>query len=118
MSSIRSPESATASCTAVSACAANGISALRETFEYPTPLTAILHRLSHMPCLPLKREPELRQRDIVVQFLEHDLDAAADFRLGVLGAQKVAGEQGTRRRVKFDDDAGVRHGRGEALVAG
>src|SRR5580704_10105977 len=55
MSDICSPESATASLTAVSAWAASGMSAARETLEKPTPLTAILHRFSHMafllPCL-------------------------------------------------------------------
>src|SRR4051812_41481395 len=94
------------------------MSALRETFEYPTPLTAILHRLSHMPSLPLTREPELRQRNIIVQLLEDDLDATADLRFGILRAQQVAGEQRTRRLVKLHDDAGVRHGGGKALVTG
>ena len=42
------PNSATASFTAVSACAASGISAERVTLEKPTPLTATLHRFSHM----------------------------------------------------------------------
>src|SRR4051812_37165906 len=48
MSDSRSPESATASSTAVSACAASGTSAERVTFEKPTPLTATLHRFSHI----------------------------------------------------------------------
>src|ERR1700719_1877929 len=48
MSDIARPESATASLTAVSACAASGMSAVRETLEKPTPLTATLHRFSHM----------------------------------------------------------------------
>src|SRR6266404_5163969 len=52
MSDISSPESATASFTAASACAASGMSAVRETFEKPTPLTATLHRFSHMGPLP------------------------------------------------------------------
>ena len=52
MSSIRSPKSATASFTAVNACAASGISAVLETLEKPTPLTATLHRLSHMRSAP------------------------------------------------------------------
>src|SRR6516225_10890749 len=52
MSDICRPESATASFTAVSACAASGISAERVTFEKPTPLTATLHRFSHMRLLP------------------------------------------------------------------
>src|ERR1051326_9093601 len=51
MSDIRSPLSATASLTAVSACAASGISAARDTLENPTPLTATLHRLSHIGSL-------------------------------------------------------------------
>src|SRR6516162_4382771 len=48
MSDICNPESATASLTAVSAWTASGISAERVTFEKPTPLTATLHRFSHM----------------------------------------------------------------------
>src|SRR6266853_5888270 len=48
MSDISSPESATASLTAVSAWAASGTSAERLTFEKPTPLTATLHRFSHI----------------------------------------------------------------------
>ncbi|TMJ72099.1 MAG: hypothetical protein E6G73_13650 [Alphaproteobacteria bacterium] len=48
MSDICSPESATASFTAVSAWTASGTSAVRETFEKPTPLTATLHRFSHI----------------------------------------------------------------------
>src|SRR5215204_1492237 len=51
MSDMSSPESATASFTAVSACIASGVSAVRDTFENPTPLTAILHRFSHMSFL-------------------------------------------------------------------
>src|ERR1700676_5629538 len=118
MSSIRRPESATASFTAVNACAASGMSAIRETLENPTPLTAILHRLSHMRCLPLSPcEPELRQRDVVVQFLKENLNAAANLRLGILRLQQVAGEQRARRLVELHDDAGVRHGGREALVA-
>src|SRR6266478_2147547 len=52
MSDISSPESATASLTAVSAWAASGSSAERVTWEKPTPLTATLHRFSHMSPLP------------------------------------------------------------------
>src|SRR6266851_10295703 len=52
MSDIFSPESATASFTAVSAWAASGTSAERVTWEKPTPLTATLHRFSHMRPLP------------------------------------------------------------------
>ena len=51
MSAICSPESATASLTAVKAWAASGMSAERETLEKPTPLTAILHRFSHIESL-------------------------------------------------------------------
>src|SRR6202047_2001216 len=47
-----SPESATASLTAASAWAASGISAERVTLEKPTPLTATLHRFSHMRLFP------------------------------------------------------------------
>src|ERR1700746_3323796 len=53
MSDICSPESATASFTAISAWAASGISAERVTFENPTPLTATLHRFSHIRSFPL-----------------------------------------------------------------
>src|ERR1700730_1320153 len=52
MSPSCSPESATASLTAVSAWAASGISAERVTLEKPTPLTATLHRFSHMRLFP------------------------------------------------------------------
>ena len=52
MSDISSPESATASLTAASACAASGMSAERVTLEKPTPLTATLHRFSHMASIP------------------------------------------------------------------
>ena len=48
MSDRASPESSTAPLTAASACAASGISAERVTREKPTPLTATLHRFSHM----------------------------------------------------------------------
>ena len=48
MSDMARPESATAPLTASSAWAASGISAERVTFENPTPLTATLHRCSHM----------------------------------------------------------------------
>src|ERR1700693_4194316 len=48
MSDISRPESATASLTAVSAWAASGMSAERVTWENPTPLTATLHRFSHI----------------------------------------------------------------------
>src|SRR5438477_6697061 len=51
MSDSCSPESATASLTAVSAWAASGTSAERVTFEKPTPLTATLHRFSHIVVL-------------------------------------------------------------------
>src|SRR6266705_3456312 len=104
MSDSCSPESATASFTAISACAASGMSAVRETFEKPTPLTATLHRFSHILPTPTRRtaglrpacrrdagapispspgprEAKLRQGDVVVQFLEHDLDAPADLGL-------------------------------------
>src|ERR1700733_12539853 len=120
MSDIGSPESETASFTAVSAWAASGMSAERVTLEYPTPLTAILHRLSHMRSLLLfgARETKLRQRDVVVQLLEDDLDAAADLRLGIRCFQQVAGEQRAGCIVEFHDDAGVGHHGCEAFVAG
>src|SRR5712664_3781737 len=53
MSNICSPESATASLTAVNAWAASGMSAERVTFEKPTPLTATLHRFSHISVILL-----------------------------------------------------------------
>src|SRR6266849_6220367 len=106
MSDICSPESATASLTAVSAWAASGISAERVTFENPTPLTATLHRFSHMRPLPSfcrnrLREAKLRQCDLVVQCLEDDLDALSDLRLGVLRFQEVAGHQRAGRIVEL-----------------
>ena len=48
LSDIARPESSTAPLTASSACAASGTSAERVTRENPTPLTATLHRCSHM----------------------------------------------------------------------
>src|SRR5215471_17355731 len=63
MSDISIPESATASLTAVSACAASGISAERVTLENPTPLTATLHRFCHIwLSLPSEHAKELDQR--------------------------------------------------------
>src|SRR5882762_6870709 len=53
MSDILRPESATASLTAVSAWAASGMSAERVTLEKPTPLTATLHRFSHISVILL-----------------------------------------------------------------
>src|SRR5271163_3467825 len=123
MSDICSPESATASLTAVRACAASGTSAERVTLEKPTPLTATLHRFSHMWPLPSlgdgrARDAELRQGDVIVQLLEDDLDAPPDLRLGIRCFEQVAGEQRAGRIVELDDDAGVRHRGSEALVAG
>src|SRR4051794_6432657 len=60
MSDICSPESATASLTAVRACTASGVSAVRDTFENPTPDTATLHRFSHMRVPHLRRRAEKR----------------------------------------------------------
>ncbi len=102
MSAICSPESATASLTAVKAWAASGMSAERVTLEKPTPLIATLHRFSHMAATP--REAELRQCDAVVQFLENHLDAPADLGLGIFRLQQIAGQQSARRIVEFDDD--------------
>ena len=64
------------------------------------------------------RQPKLRQGDVVVQFLEDDLDALSDLRLAVFGFQQIAGEQGAGRAVELDDDAGIGHRGREALVAG
>src|SRR5579884_4408234 len=109
MSSRCNPESATASLTAVSACTASGVSAERVTLEKPTPLTATLHRFSHMgpPSLGRcrAREPKLRQGDVVVQCLEDDLDAPPDLRLGIGRVQQIADEQCAGRVVELDDDA-------------
>src|SRR6266403_3204878 len=107
MSDILSPESATASCTAVSAWAASGISAERVTLEKPAPLTATLHRFSHMWPLPSvgwrrRREAKLRQGDVVVQLLEDDLDPPPDLRLGVGRVQQIAREQGAGCIVELD----------------
>ena len=60
----------------------------------------------------------MRQGDVVVQPLEDDLDAPPDLRLGVFRFQQIAGHQRARRIVELDDDAGIGHRRGEALVAG
>src|SRR5436190_4859714 len=123
MSDILSPESATASLTAASAWAASGISAERVTFEKPTPLTATLHRFSHIcPSHSLGRcqvrETKLRQCDLVVQLLEDDLDAPPDLCCGIGRLQEITGEQRPGGVIEFDDDAGVGHGGGEAFVAG
>src|SRR5712671_4142516 len=122
MSDICSPESATASLTAVSAWAASGTSAERVTLEKPTPLTATLHRFSHMGLFSSlgrrrARKAKLRQCDVVVQLFEDDLDAPPDLRLGMRRLEQVAGEQRAGRIVEFDDDAGVGHRRREAHVA-
>src|SRR5919201_1296401 len=54
MSDMSSPESSTAALTACSACAARGTSADRVMLENPTPLTATLHRFSHIQQPPLR----------------------------------------------------------------
>src|SRR5437870_1504216 len=124
MSDICSPESATASFTAASAWAASGISAERVTWEKPTPLTATLHRFSHIVASPPSlgrrraRKPELRQGDVVVELLEDDFDAPPDLRLGIRRFQQVAGKQRAGRIVELDDDAGVGHSGREAFVPG
>src|SRR4029079_16042889 len=93
-SDIASPESSTAPFTASSACAARGISAERVTRENPTPLTATLHRCSHMRQISSRlrrvaRQTELRKRDLVVQWLEDHLHAAAHLRRRVGRLEKV-----------------------------
>src|SRR6516164_8755031 len=123
MSDICSPESATASFTAVSAWAASGTSAERVTLEKPTPLTATLHRFSHIRPLPSlgrcqAREAKLRQCDVVVQLLEDDLDAPPYLCLGIRRLQQIAGKQRAGRIFELDDNAGVGHRGREALVAG
>jgi len=97
MSDMVSPESSTAPLTASSACAARGISAERVTRENPTPLTATLHRCSHMRPISLRllcvvRQAELRQRDVVVQRLEDHLYATPHLRLRVGGLQQISRE--------------------------
>ena len=62
-------------------------------------------------------EAKLRQGDVVVQFLEHDLYAPPDLRLGKFSIEQIARHQGAGRVVELDDDAGVRHCRREALIA-
>ena len=46
-----------------------------------------------------------------------DLHATTDLRLRIRRIQQIAGHQRPRRLVELDDDARVRHGRSEALVA-
>src|SRR5215470_16478113 len=126
MSDIFRPESSTAPLTASSAWAASGISAERVTFENPTPLTAILHRCSHMPIDPPKLvrrgrlraacEAELRQRDVVVELVEDHFYPPPDLRLRIGCPQKIPGQQRPRRVVELDDDARVGDGRRESLV--
>src|SRR5215813_12912096 len=108
MSDIASPESSTAALTACKAWAARGISADRVTFEKPTPLTATLHRCSHMPHSLLRlrrlaRQPELRQRDVVVQRLEDHLHPAPHPGFRVRRLQQVPRQQRARRLVELDD---------------
>src|SRR3989442_12260895 len=119
-SAMLSPESSTAPLTASSACAARGISAERVTRENPTPLTATLHRCSHMRRVSLRgvRQAELRQRDVVVQRLEDHLHATPDLRLRVGSLEQIGGEQRSRRVVELYDDARVGNGRGESSVTG
>src|SRR5262245_27115769 len=98
MSSMARPESSTAPFTACSAWAARGISAERVTLENPTPLTATLHRCSHIWPISsglrgVAREPELRQGEVVVQPLEDHLDPAPHLRLRVGSLEEIGGEQ-------------------------
>src|SRR5262245_31306659 len=122
MSDRSSPESATAALTAWSACAARGISADRVILENPTPLTATLHLFSHITTdllLRLRlfvRQPELRQRDIVVQLLEDYFHAPSHLCLGIGRAQQIASQQGAWCRVELHNDAGIGYGRGKAFV--
>src|SRR5207245_4857405 len=88
MSDMARPESSTAPLTASRACAASGISAERVTWENPTPLPAPLHRCSHMRSVSLElpglaRQPDLRQRDVVVVRLAANLARMAYWRLGL-----------------------------------
>src|SRR2546425_3155652 len=123
MSDMASPESSTAPFTASSACAARGISAERVTREKPTPLTATLHRCSHMRQISLRllrvvRQPELRQRDVVVQRCEDHLHATPHLRLRVRSLQQIASQQRSWCVVELHDDARVRDCRGKSAVTG
>src|SRR5881628_1960614 len=120
MSDRASPESSTAPLTASSACAARGISAERVTRENPTPLTATLHRCSHMRRVSLRgaRQAELRQRDVVVQRLEDHLHATPDLRLRVGSLEQIGRQQRARRVVQLHDDARVWNGGSESPVTG
>src|SRR2546425_10359121 len=122
-SAMLSPESSTAPLTASSACAARGISAERVTRENPTPLTATLHRCSHMRPISLRllrvvRQPELRQRNVVVQGLEDHLHATPHLRLRVRSLQQIAGQQCSGCVVELHDDARVGNRRGKSPVTG
>src|SRR5260221_10498383 len=116
MSESFSPEPSTAALTACSACAPSGVSADRVARENPTPLTATLHRLSHMRhrsftrTAPSAREPELRQRKVVVQRLEDNLHATPHLCLGIRSLQQIAGEQRPGCVVELHYDARVRDG--------
>src|SRR5205085_11525572 len=94
MSQRLSTDCASAAFSAVSARATSGISAQRVTFEKPTPLMATLHRFSHIWRFlllgPHGSEAKLRQRDLVVQFLENHLDPPPDFHVGVYSVQEIA----------------------------
>src|SRR5882757_3659734 len=95
MSDIARPESATASLTAVSACAASGMSAVRETFEKPTPLTATLHRFSHMDVPPItvgRVQPAISRPSSAGFAALHPPYGAVD------NAKDAMGTQRTRRR--------------------
>ena len=144
MSDICSPESATASLTAVSAWAASGISAERVTLEKPTPLTATLHRFSHIG-LPLTRvgvipsavqqflpagsraraqpSPHRARRNCGKVMSSFSFSKTTSTRRPTFASvyrrfQQIAGHQRTGRIVELDDDAGVGHRGREALVAG
>src|SRR5713101_6444517 len=95
MSDMASPESSTAPLTASSACAARGISAERVT-----------------------RQPELRQRDVVVQGLEDHLHPTPHLRLRVRSLQQIARQQCSGRVVELHDDARVGNCRGKSPVTG
>src|SRR5258705_3581168 len=110
MSDMASPESSTAPFTASSACAARGSSAERVTREKPTPLTATLHRCSHMRRVSLRpprvaREPELRQGGVVVQGAKEHLHTTPHPRFRVGGLPQNCGPPSGPRVVEVHRDA-------------
>ncbi len=91
--------------------------------EKPTPLTAILHRFSHMRTSPPHSAGGRSRRNCGKVMSSFSFSKITSTRRPTLASvysalQQVAGEQCAGRVVEFDDDRGVGHGGGEALVAG